>query len=171
MNLSLVLGRFDHGEADAVFDAVDGVGAFELGDDACVGAGGDAIELHERVLPMRSVTLLAIFMDESSMGMNPAFSVDAVRGNGTQPRFPAEVRQGRLPLRLFSEQFAMRTHTDQAQRVLVRLLVDQQQVRLQVAFAMTLPIAAEAVVAMFFFQGRSSASWPAISGSRVSTSR
>ena len=48
MDLALVLGGFDHGEADAVFDAVDGVGAFELGDDACVGAGGDAIELHER---------------------------------------------------------------------------------------------------------------------------
>ena len=48
VNFSLLLGGFDHGEADAVFHAVDGVSAFELGDNASVGAGGDAIKLHER---------------------------------------------------------------------------------------------------------------------------
>jgi len=46
-DLTPCLGLGDHGEGDAVLDAVGGVGGFELGDDFGAAFGGDLVEFDE----------------------------------------------------------------------------------------------------------------------------
>jgi hypothetical protein len=66
MDFALTLGGLDHGVADAVFNAVDGVGAFKFGNYAGVSSGSDAVELYQRGVADEVDDVLAIFMDESS---------------------------------------------------------------------------------------------------------
>jgi len=54
--------------------------------------------------------------------------------------------------KLLREQFAMGTHAHEPQRLPVRQLVDQQQVGLEMTFPMTLPVSAEAMIAMPFLK-------------------
>ena len=45
--LALALRRFDHGEADAVFDAVGRIAALQLATTRACAPGGDAVELDK----------------------------------------------------------------------------------------------------------------------------
>jgi hypothetical protein len=44
---SLLLGRLDHGEADAVLDAAERIERLQLGDDSGIEAGGELVEPHQ----------------------------------------------------------------------------------------------------------------------------
>ena len=51
---------------------------------------------------------------------------------------------------LSGKEIAVRTHAYEAQSLLIRKFVNQQQIRLQVTFAMAYPIAAQAMIATPF---------------------
>jgi hypothetical protein len=91
------------------------------------------------------MTLLAIFMDESSTRRESVvFSVDARRMADYAGSWAAI---------LFGEQLAVRPHADQNKRAVIRFPVNQEQIGFEMALAVTPPSAPETVVAMSLLQG------------------